>query len=78
MTGPHLPISNKYTVTVRNKFDTLQETRESHAPDDEYEYFVTAHIKAAATAAAKINPHLRRYVRKSKRKITQIIRKNRF
>ena len=34
--------------TVRNKFDTLQETSERHTPNDEYKNFVTANIEAAA------------------------------
>ena len=28
-------------VTVRNEFDSLQETSERHSPNDEYENFVT-------------------------------------
>ena len=42
MTNPHSPIdiNNEYTVTVRNKFDTLHETPERHTPNDEYESFV--------------------------------------
>ena len=32
-------------VTVRNKFDTLQEIFETH---DEYKNFVTTHMEAAA------------------------------
>ena len=45
-------ISNKYTVTVRNKFDTLQETSERATPNDEYENFVTTHMEAAAECIA--------------------------
>ena len=41
-------IRNHYMVTVRNKFDTLQETSEKHTPNDEYENFVTTHMEAAA------------------------------
>ena len=40
MTRPHLlisDISNHYTVTTRNKFDTLLETYERHTPNNEYE-----------------------------------------
>ena len=40
-------IRDKYTLTVRNKFDALQKT-EIHTPNDEYENFVNAHLKAAA------------------------------
>ena len=42
------PISNKYSVTVRNKFDTLQDISETPTPNDEYENYVTAHMEAAA------------------------------
>ena len=35
-------------VTVRNKFNTHQETFERHTLNDEYENFVTTHIEAAA------------------------------
>ena len=40
-------IRNQYMVTVRNKFDTFQETYETLILNDEYENFVTAHIEAA-------------------------------
>ena len=33
-----------YMVTVRNKFDTLQEISETYTPNDEYENFVSAHM----------------------------------
>ena len=50
-TLPNRPISdmrNQYTVTVKKKLDTQQETSsERHIPNDEYEHFVTAHIEAA-------------------------------
>ena len=32
------------TITLRNRFDILQETSECYNPNDKYEYFVTAHI----------------------------------
>ena len=50
ITGPHLPIviSNKYTITIRNKFDTLQETSKRHTSNNDYQNFVTAHIEVAA------------------------------
>ena len=41
-------ISDKYTLTLRNKFDTLQEISETFTPNDEYEKFVNGCIKAAA------------------------------
>ena len=41
-------ICEHYSVTVRNKFNILQETGERHSPNDEYENFVTAHLEAAA------------------------------
>ena len=34
-------------VSIRNKFDTLQETSERHIPNGEYENFVTTHLEAA-------------------------------
>ena len=39
---------NQFIETVRNKFDTLQETSETLTPTDEYENFVTAHREVAA------------------------------
>ena len=47
ITGPHLTIvikGNQYMVKVRNEFDTLQETFESHALNNEYEIFVSINI----------------------------------
>ena len=41
-------ISHKYTLTLRNKFDALQEISESPTANDEYENFVNAHLEAAA------------------------------
>ena len=46
-------IKKQYTVTVRNKFGTLKETSERHIPNDEYENFVTTHIKTAAKCLPK-------------------------
>ena len=34
--------SNKYTATVTNKLDTLQETSERHTPNDKFENFLIA------------------------------------
>ena len=34
-------------VTVRNKFNTLQETFESHTSNNKYENFVAGHMKTA-------------------------------
>ena len=39
-------ISDKYTITLRNKFDTLQEISETL--NDKYENFINAHTEAAA------------------------------
>ena len=36
------------TLTLRNKFDALQEILETPSPNDEYENFVNAHFEAAA------------------------------
>ena len=41
-------ISDKFTLTLRNKFDALQKISETPTPNDKYENFVTAHIEAAA------------------------------
>ena len=41
-------IKNQYTITVRNKFDTLQETDANHTSNGEFENFITTHIEAAA------------------------------
>ena len=41
-------ISDKYTITLRNKFDALQEISETLTPNDEYETFVNACMEAAA------------------------------
>ena len=41
-------IRDKYTLTLRNKFDALQEIQETPTPNDEYENFVNAHLGAAA------------------------------
>ena len=35
-------------LTLRNKFDALQDISETLTPNDEYEKFVNAHIKVAA------------------------------
>ena len=41
-------------ITVRNKFDTLQEASERHSPNDEYEDFVSANLTAAAEYIPKV------------------------
>ena len=41
-------IRDKYTLTLRNKFDTLQEISEKPTPNDEYENVNNAHLEAAA------------------------------
>ena len=45
-------IRNKYTLTLRNKFDALQEIIETLTPNDEYENFINAHLEAAAECIA--------------------------
>ena len=35
-------------ITLRNKFDPLQEISETVTPNDEYENFVNVHMEAAA------------------------------
>ena len=41
-------IRNQYTVTVRNKFDTIWEISKWYTPNDEYENFYTTHIETVA------------------------------
>ena len=41
-------INNKYTTTVRNKFNTLREISERHTPNDKYGKIVTTHMEAGA------------------------------
>ena len=41
-------IRNEYVAELRNRFETLQAKTEKGTPNDEYESFVNAHIKAAA------------------------------
>ena len=45
-------ISNRYTVTAKNKFDTFQEISERHTPNDEYKNLISAHMGPAKAAAA--------------------------
>ena len=44
----YIYISDKYTITLRNKFDALQEILETLTPNDEYENFLNARMEAAA------------------------------
>ena len=41
-------ISDKYSLTLRNKFVTLSEISETLTPNDEYENFINVHLEAAA------------------------------
>ena len=41
-------IGDNYSLTLRNKYDALQERAETHTPNDEYENFINAHLEAAA------------------------------
>ena len=41
-------IRDKSLLKLRNRFETLQEKTEKRTPNDEYENFVNAHLKAAA------------------------------
>ena len=41
-------IRDKYTLVLRNKYDALQEQRETPTPNEEYENFFNAHLEAAA------------------------------
>ena len=40
-------IRDKYAIALRSKFDALQEKTETHAPNDEYENFINAHLETA-------------------------------
>ena len=40
-------IHMQYTVTVRNKTDSIPENSETHTPNDVYKNFVTDYIEAA-------------------------------
>ena len=40
-------IRNHFTETVRNEFDTIQQTSGTHTPNDEYESFGISPIEAA-------------------------------
>ena len=42
-----ISFSNKYTITLKNKFDSLQEISETLTPNVEYENFVNALVEAA-------------------------------
>ena len=41
-------IRDKYAISLRNKFDALQEKTETCTPNDEYENFVSAYLEAVA------------------------------
>ena len=41
-------IRDKYSLELRNRFETLQEKTEKGIPNDEFENFVNAHLEAAA------------------------------
>ena len=41
-------IRDKYVLELRNRYETLQERTKKSTPNDEYENFVNAHLKAAA------------------------------
>ena len=41
-------IRDRYTLTLTNTFDALQEKTETHILNDEYENFGNAHLEAAA------------------------------
>ena len=44
----HSDIRDKYVISLRNKFDSLQQKIGMRTPNDEYENFVNAHLEAAA------------------------------
>ena len=41
-------ITDQYALTLRNKFDALQEKTETRTPNDEYENFMNTHLEASA------------------------------
>ena len=41
-------VSDKYTITLRNKFDAFQEISETLTPNDKYKNFLNAYIEARA------------------------------
>ena len=41
-------ISDKYTISLRNKYDALQKVSGLLTPSDEYENFVYTHMETAA------------------------------
>ncbi len=41
-------IRDIYALALRKKFNALQEKTDIHTPNDEYENFFNAHLKAAA------------------------------
>ena len=44
-------IQNQYTITVKNRFESLQQEAVENTPDATYDNFVTVHNAAAAAAA---------------------------
>ena len=45
-------IRDKYTLTLRNKFNALQEISETPTPNNEYQNFINAHLEVAAECIA--------------------------
>ena len=43
-----MDIKDKYTLTLRNKFNALQEISETPTLNDEYENFLNAQLEAVA------------------------------
>ena len=41
-------ITDKYTLALRNKYDALQEQKNTHNPNEEYENFVNTQLEVAA------------------------------
>ena len=58
-------IRDQYVWELRNRFETLQEKTEKGTPNDEYENFINAHLKAASNCIptkhrTKYRPHGKR------------------
>ena len=41
-------IRDKYTLALRNKYDSLQQQTETHTPNEEYDNFINTHLEVAA------------------------------
>ncbi len=56
-------MNNQYTVTARNKIDSLQKTPERLTRDDEYENISTTYIEAAVKCIPKVSSNYKKKTR---------------